>query len=73
MHGLKLKSYEFNIYKSKKTKNVIKIDLIGKTAQVSLIKSKLMFKALEEKNFLLRDLVSGPGNILHPDEYAKIT
>ena len=31
----------------------------------------LKFKALEEGTFYTRDLVSEPGNILHPDEYAK--
>jgi len=70
MHGLKLKSYEFNIYKSKKTKNLIIINLIGKQTSLAL-KNKLMFKALEEGTFFTRDLVSEPGNILHPDEYAK--
>ena len=29
------------------------------------------FKAIEEGTFYTRDLVSEPGNILHPDEYAK--
>ncbi len=29
------------------------------------------FKALEDGTFYARDLVSEPGNILHPDEYAK--
>ena len=70
MHGLKLKSYEFNIYKSKKTKNIITINLIGKLSALSL-KNKLKFKALEEGTFFTRDLVSEPGNVLHPDEYAK--
>ena len=70
MHGLKLKSYEFNIYKSKKTKNLITINLIGKQSTLSL-KNKLKFRALEEGTFFTRDLVSEPGNILHPDEYAK--
>ncbi len=70
MHGLKLKSYEFNIYKSKKTKNIITINLIGKQSSL-FIKNKLKFKALEEGTFFTRDLVSEPGNILHPDEYAK--
>jgi len=70
MHGLKLKSYEFNIYKSKNTKNVITINLVGKQSALS-IKNKLKFKALEEGTFFTRDLVSEPGNILHPDEYAK--
>ena len=32
---------------------------------------QLRFKALEEGIFFARDLVSEPGNILHPDEYAK--
>ena len=30
LHGLKLKSYEFNIYKTKKEKKIILINLIGK-------------------------------------------
>ena len=33
--------------------------------------NQLKFKALEEGTFYARDLVSEPGNILHPDEYAK--
>ena len=36
-----------------------------------LTEDKLKFKALEEGTFFARDLVSEPGNILHPDEYAK--
>ena len=31
----------------------------------------MRFKALEEGTFFARDLVSEPGNVLHPDEYAK--
>ena len=31
----------------------------------------MKFKALEEGTFYARDLVSEPGNILHPDEYAR--
>ena len=34
-------------------------------------KYQLKFKALEQGTFFARDLVSEPGNILHPDEYAK--
>ena len=37
----------------------------------SMNKDLLKFKALEEGTFYTRDLVSEPGNILHPDEYAK--
>ena len=33
--------------------------------------NQLDFKALEQGTFYARDLVSEPGNILHPDEYAK--
>ncbi len=70
VHGLKLKSYEFNIYKTKKIKNNLTISLIGNQSVASL-KNKIKFKALEEGTFFTRDLVSEPGNILHPDEYAK--
>ena len=70
LHGLKLKSYEFNIYKSKKNKKPISINVIGNKNKISTHDS-LRFKALEEGSFFARDLVSEPGNILHPDEYAK--
>ena len=70
LHGLKLKSYEFNIYKSKKEKKVIIVNIIGKKNKISN-QNQLRFKALEEGTFFARDLVSEPGNILHPDEYAK--
>ena len=70
LHGLKLKSYEFNIYKSKKNKKIVFINVVGKKNKIST-KDHLRFKALEEGSFFARDLVSEPGNILHPDEYAK--
>ncbi len=35
LHGLKLKSYEFNIYKSKKNKNLISINVIGNKNKIS--------------------------------------
>jgi len=70
LHGLKLKSYEFNIYKSKKNKKLISINVIGNKNKVSS-RDQLKFRALEEGTFFARDLVSEPGNILHPDEYAK--
>ena len=70
LHGIKLKSYEFNLYKSKKTKKVISINVIGSYNKISK-QDQLRFKALEEGTFFARDLVSEPGNILHPDEYAK--
>ena len=70
LHGLKLKSYEFNIYKSKKQRKSIFINVIGNKNKISS-SDQLKFKALEEGTFYTRDLVSEPGNVLHPDEYAK--
>ncbi len=69
LHGLKLKSYKFNIYKTKKDKKLIIFNVIG-NKKISL-KNQIRFNSLEEGTFLTRDLVSEPGNILHPDEYAK--
>tara|TARA_B100001057_G_scaffold291592_1_gene291657 strand:+ start:8138 stop:9595 length:1458 start_codon:yes stop_codon:yes gene_type:complete len=70
LHGLKLKSYEFNKYKTKKNSTIFKINAVGKSNKPSS-QSQLKFKAIEEGTFYTRDLVSEPGNILHPDEYAK--
>ncbi len=70
LHGLKLKSYEFNKYKSKKDTRLITINVFGNKNKPSA-NNLLKFKALEEGTFYARDLVSEPGNVLHPDEYAK--
>ena len=70
LHGFKLKSYKFNIYKSHKDKKDISLDIIGSKNKNST-QNQLRFKALEEGTFFARDLVSEPGNVLHPDEYAK--
>ncbi len=70
LHGLKLKSYEFNKYKTKKETRLITLNVFGNKNKLS-VQSQLNFKALEEGTFYARDLVSEPGNILHPDEYAK--
>ena len=69
LHGFKLKSYKFEKYKTKKTKKNIYIFVTGKNKPST--QQQISFKALEEGNFYTRDLVSEPGNILHPDEYAK--
>jgi leucyl aminopeptidase len=70
LHGLKLKSYDFNKYKTKKETRLISINVLGNKNKLS-VPNQLKFKALEEGIFYARDLVSEPGNILHPDEYAK--
>ena len=69
LHGLKLKSYQFLKYKTKKETRIISINIIGKN--IPSLSDQLKFKSLEEGTFFARDLVSEPGNILHPDEYAK--
>jgi len=69
LHGLKLKSYEFKKYKTKKENRIITINVLGNNNPS--LKNQLKFKALEEGSFFARDLVSEPGNVLHPDEYAK--
>ncbi len=70
LHGLKLKSYEFKKYKTKKKSTKIVINVFGSKNKPSS-QNQLKFKAIEEGTFYARDLVSEPGNILHPDEYAK--
>ena len=69
LHGIKLKSYSFEKYKTKKNKKKISIIVTGKNK--TSLKDQLKFKAIEEGTFYTRDLVSEPGNVLHPDEYAK--
>ena len=71
LHGARLKSYNFNLYKTDKKKDInINLSVVGSNVkQKNLLRNKL--NALLEGVFLTRDLVSEPGNILHPDEYAK--
>ncbi len=70
LHGLKLKSYEFKKYKTKKETRLISVNILGSKNKPSA-QNQLKFKALEDGTFYARDLVSEPGNVLHPDEYAK--
>jgi len=69
LHGLKLKSYEFNLYRSKKNKKLISLNVIGKKNKFT-IKNELRFKAIENGTFFARDLVSEPPNVLNPKEYS---
>ena len=69
LHGLKLKSYIFEKYKSERKKRDIYVNVIGNNKPS--VKDQMKFKAIEDGTFFARDLVSEPGNILHPDEYAK--
>jgi len=69
LHGMRLKSYKFEKYKTKKNKKYIIVNVSGKN--IPNQKEQLKFKAIEEGSFYTRDLVSEPGNVLHPDEYAR--
>ncbi|MBD1161694.1 leucyl aminopeptidase [Pelagibacterales bacterium SAG-MED15] len=68
LHGMELKSYEFNKYKTKK--ETADINIIIKSKILNKIKNNRFSSLLAGTNFT-KDLVSEPGNILHPDEYAK--
>jgi len=70
VHGTELKSYEFNLYKTKKSKKEIVLNILKRKNQIN---PKIKYKldaVLRGVNFT-KDLVSEPGNVLHPDEYAK--
>ena len=69
LHGVKLKSYQFEKYKTKKNNKKICLYPIGNNLPKK--NEQVKFKSLEEGTFFARDLVSEPGNILHPDEYAS--
>ena len=71
LHGAQLKSYEFNVYKTDKSKNeIINLYIVGdKSKKSNILRNKL--NSLLQGVFLTRDLVSEPGNVLHPDEYAR--
>ena len=70
LHGMQLKSYEFKKYKTKKVNTDIIINIIVSKKIPKKIKINRFSSLLEGTNFT-KDLVSEPGNILHPDEYAK--
>ena len=70
LHGAELTSYEFNLYKTKKTNKIINFNILKSK---NIINQKIRAKLdaiLKGVNFT-RDLVSEPGNILTPDEYTK--
>ncbi len=69
-HGFKLKSYNFDKYKTKKEIQRFDIKVYSKTNSFRFDKNK-RFNSLVEGIKFTKDLVSEPGNILHPDEYAK--
>ncbi len=69
IHGMKLKSYTFDKYLTKKKSEILQINIISKKKiDLKLIKN---LSAIEKGVNFTKDLVSEPGNVLHPDEYAK--
>ena len=69
-HGANLRSYEFKKYKTKNKTKLYEIEIFNKNKSFNFNKDKKFSSLLEGIN-LTKDLVSEPGNILHPDEYAK--
>jgi len=67
--GLKLKSYSFDKYKSKEFKKYITIE-IYKFKKLKLSKDLNTYSIIKGIE-LTKDLVSEPGNVLHPDEYVN--
>ena len=70
LHGLELKSYEFDLYKSKKNNKNTTIQIPKNKNQINKNSKNKLDAVLKGINFT-KDLVSEPGNILHPDEYAR--
>ncbi len=70
IHGAKLKSYNFSKYKTKNKNRLYELYIVSKNAPLGFSKNKKLDSLIEGINFT-KDLVSEPGNILHPDEYAK--
>ena len=69
IHGAELKSYVFDLYKTKKSKT-LNLNILKNSNSINFkLKSKLD-AILSGVNFT-KDLVSEPGNILHPDEYVN--
>ena len=69
IHGMKLKSYTFDKYLTKKKSEILQINIISKKKiDLKLIKN---LRAIEKGVNFPNALVSEPGNVLHPDEYTK--
>ena len=70
LHGIELKSYEFNKYKTKKKNLKIKINIsVSKKILFSNVNKK--YHAIVSGINFARDLVSEPPNVLTPKEYVN--
>ena len=70
LHGVQLKSYEFLKYKSRNKNDIFQITVSFRKKLQNFNKDKRYNSLIEGTNYT-KDLVSEPGNVLHPDEYAK--
>ncbi len=70
LHGVQLKSYGFLKYKSKNKNDIFQITVSFRKKLQNFNKDKRYNSLIEGTNYT-KDLVSEPGNVLHPDEYAK--
>ena len=69
LHGVKLKSYEFSLYKSKSKNYSLQLNIVGNINNIK--SSKLKYSAIESGTYFARDLVSEPPNVLYPREYVN--
>ncbi len=70
IHGLKIKSYEFNLYKGSQKKNLFLVEaLINRSKKDKINIQK--FNSIEAGVNFARDLVSEPPNVLYPKEYVN--
>ena len=67
---MNLKSYEFNKYKTENINKLVNL-MISPRFKPGFSANNLRYTSLAEGIKLTKDLVSEPGNILYPDEYAK--
>ena len=70
IHGLKIKSYEFNVYKGSQKKNLFLVEALinrSKTDKMNIQK----LNSIEAGVNFARDLVSEPPNVLFPKEYVN--
>jgi len=70
LSGLLIKSYTFDKYKTKKIINIFNINIHG-NFKLDILQKNNKLKSLVDGLNLTKDLVSEPGNILHPDEYVN--
>ena len=70
LSGVLIKSYDFDKYRTKKNNNIFHIYIYG-NFKVNILRNNDKLKSLVEGINFTKDLVSEPGNILHPDEYVN--